>query len=320
MSALIESIARARAAWPGVLLAEARFLAYVEERVASGTDALSLHLEDLYIACACASGDERAIAAFRARFGPAIRHAARTAGESSQADEVVQRVFAKLFVAVGGQAPRITRYGGAGKLSTWLQVVSRREAQNLAREQRGATAGRGDDEDLLILAAAGDDPLFAGMKVQYAAAFRLAFADALGDLTARERNLLRYECVDELTRDQIARLYGVSTITVARWRAACRTRLFELTRDHFRARVGLGPSEFRSVLRVIESQMDVSLPRLLRDNAIVDASSERRDDTRAGAGRPHRDARLRSVRGAASEGADEGGDERDASGRTEDDT
>jgi RNA polymerase sigma-70 factor (ECF subfamily) len=271
MPSFEELIAQARAAWPQVQVDDATFRAYLAERLGeeSWDSALaSRRLADLYLCCACARGDSRAIASFRQSFLAAIIHSVSRAAAPAMIEEVTQVVMTKLFVADGGKPPGIASYLGNGKLSTWLQVVARRQARSGMRSEarRGANARSEDDiDELMAHAMAGEE--LGGLKERYREHFKEAFRAAFARLEPRERNMLRYECADGLTRDQIAQLYGVSRATVARWRAACREKLFEETRKAFGA--GAEPfatGEFKSVMRLIESQLDVSLSRLLSDS------------------------------------------------------
>jgi RNA polymerase sigma-70 factor len=272
MRSFEELAAEARAAWPGVHVDDVDFRAYVAARLGeqSWEEALaSRRLGDLYLCCACARGDGRAIASFRQAFLPAIIHSVSRAAAPSLIEEVTQVVMTKLFVSDGTRPTGISSYLGNGKLSTWLQVVARREAKSGMRSEarRGATSKSEDDIDQLIAHAfAGEENALGGIKEHYREHFKEAFRAAFASLEPRERNMLRYECADGLTRDQIAQLYGVSRATVARWRAACRDKLFDETRRAFVAGAGsFATHEFESVVRLIESQLDVSLSRLLAD-------------------------------------------------------
>src|ERR1700735_4971368 len=81
-------------AWPGVDVADADFVAYVEERwpppsaETSDDDLSRLRWSDLYLACGCARGDHSAIVAFEAAFGRDIDAAVRRVAGSSSAEDV----------------------------------------------------------------------------------------------------------------------------------------------------------------------------------------------------------------------------------------
>ncbi len=268
-SDLDHRLEQARRAWPGVEVDGLAFRAYVAERAGGSPTAASStpRLEELYLCCGCAQGNEQAIVAFGDRFRPAIIHAVSKVAARAQVDDVVQQVLAKLFVAADDKPPAICSFLGTGKLATWLQVVARREASNVARAARASqpdTSPSAQIDTLYAHAMADDSGAMPQLKREYRTTFKEAFREALGELSARERNLLRYECIDGLTVDQIAAIYCVSRSTIARWRASCRTRLYRTTRSLFNERVGIAPSEFGTVMRLIESQLNVSLTRLLR--------------------------------------------------------
>ena len=253
-------IADARAACPQVELDAARFAAFLAER--NITSASRERLGDLYLACACANGDARAAAELERRYARVIRAALLHSAPATLADDLQQQVLARVLVADGERPPAIASYRGESKLATWLHVVARRLALQHQRDCRGERAQRYDAVDAIADAAVADDAILGGLKDAYRDAFRSAFQAALGRLSARERNLLRYECIDGLTRDEIARIYGVSRATVGRWRTLCRGRLYQETCAAFREVVPLGDDEVDSVLALIRSQLDVSLSRL----------------------------------------------------------
>ncbi|MEZ4442746.1 MAG: sigma-70 family RNA polymerase sigma factor [Polyangiaceae bacterium] len=256
-----EAWAELRAAWPSLELSREIFDRYLEEHAQGPPDAL--HLADLYLACACARGNEGAIALFRERYGPALRHAIGRAAPTALCLEVEQRAFIKLFVSDGDRSPAITSYGGRGKLSTWVQVLARREALNAHRAERRHEKGPVEEAELLRRAVDDATPELRAIEGRLHDAFKQAFADALAQLSARERNLLRYECIDALTREQIAKLYGVTVKTIGRWRAAVRERLGREVKARFVERAAVADSEIESIMRLVDSEVELSLSRLL---------------------------------------------------------
>ena len=108
------------------------------------------------------------------------------------------------------------------------------------------------------------DPLLAQLKDRYREEFRIAFAEAAAKLTDRERTLLRYRFFDGLSIDEIGVLYRAHRATVARWIAAIRENLFETTRAVLTERLSITQSEVDSVLRLIDSQLEISIEAMLR--------------------------------------------------------
>ncbi len=87
---------------------------------------------------------------------------------------------------------------------------------------------------------------------------------ALATLSVRDRNLLRQYLVDRLTIDQLGRLYRVHRVTASRWVNRAREAFVAATLLALRRRLRVTRSELDSVLRLLRSQVDVSLRHLLQ--------------------------------------------------------
>ena len=216
-----------------------------------------LDLEGLYLACACARGDEVAIRLFHEHFDADIAVALRRLRvESDQADDVRQSVMAKLFLA---KPPKIEQYSGKGSLGYWVRAVAAREA--LSGQRTAARRGR-----LLEAAvdAVPDDPELGFLKERYRGEFREAFTAAIEALPDEDRMVLRHRFVDGLTLDQLAAVCGVHRATAARWLARIREALLAGTRVELQSRLRVDRSEFDSIVRLIRSNLEVSVRRLLK--------------------------------------------------------
>jgi RNA polymerase sigma-70 factor, ECF subfamily len=97
----------------------------------------------------------------------------------------------------------------------------------------------------------------------YRAEFKAAFEAALASLEVRERNVLRQTFVDGLSTEQIGVLYDVHKTTAFRWLDAARDKLNKRTRNEFLQRVKVMPAELEAILRLVQSQLDLSLSRVL---------------------------------------------------------
>ncbi|HEY4117559.1 MAG TPA: sigma-70 family RNA polymerase sigma factor [Byssovorax sp.] len=255
-------LARAAAAWPDLAVPAADFAAYVAER--AGDAAMKeTSLEALYVACACVRGDVRAARAFDQRYLPAVRRAlGRMRLSTDDVDELVQRLRRQLLVGEDGAPPRIASYGGQGDLEGWLRVTAVRSALKL--KKKTASEGALDDSDAKIESrSAGLDPELGYMKALYRDAFKVAFGEAIGGLDARDKNLLRQHFVDGLTVDDLGKVYGVHRATAARWVQKAQGELLKSTRKRFAERAKVGARECDSVLRLVQSRLDVTLRGLL---------------------------------------------------------
>lgn len=261
---LAELVARARTEAPGVDVAPAAFVAHVADRAAFDGDGRprlqSLRAGDLWIASGCVVGIASAVEAFEIRFAPEIRGALQRTFEPALAEQAELRLRERLFLVADDSAPRLASYSGRGDLRSWLRAAAVRTAIDLMRGRREIPVA----PDALASLGVADDPLLGSLKQRYRDEFRSAFDEAVATLTDRERTLLRYRFVDELSADEIAALYRVHRATVTRWLAAIREGLFEATRSRLMTRLAITPDETDSVLRLIDSQLDVSIGGIMR--------------------------------------------------------
>jgi RNA polymerase sigma-70 factor (ECF subfamily) len=247
------SLATVRARWPQGPEPDAAFAALV----AAG--AAQPRIEDLYLAWWCQRSDVAAIAAFEAAFEDDLR-AATARFRELPADELRQHLRIKLFVGTTHSAPKIRDYAGNGPLKSWLRTTAVRAFIDLVRASRvHRHETELDQADLLGFAPAYDTAI----RSELAAAVKSAFAAAVAKLTPRQRVFLRHVYVDHHTLDQIAVRYTVHRTTVARTLAAAREQLIAETRAGLVAAIGIDPPELASVIRALDSHIDLSLSRIL---------------------------------------------------------
>jgi RNA polymerase sigma-70 factor, ECF subfamily len=252
--------AAARDAWPAIDLPPDVFLGHVAERRDDVPDAASA--ADLYLACACARGDPAALEEFSSRYlrplAPALR---RFDPSPAFADEVSQALRETLLVRWGKAPARIAEFRGRGTLAAWVRIAATRAALRMRGRERLSLAEAGDE------AMAPDLPAdVAYLKARYRPEFEAALRAALAALSDRSRTLLRLHHLDGLSIDRIGAVYGVHRATAARWVAGARGELLESTRRRARERLGLGTTELVSLMRMVASQLDVSLCQLRGDD------------------------------------------------------
>lgn len=262
-----QAVEEARSAWPNFKVAPATFVSYVAQRLPDDRDVADaldyLRMPDLYLACACGAGDARALAEFDARYVTEIDAAlARMRQSRATVEEVKQLVRQKLFVPKGGKPAKIAEYGGRGGLHRWVRAVAVRTCLNQMRKGKREVLME-NNQVLAGVSAAGDDPELAYMKEKYRNEFREAFVEALGALTDREQGLLRYHYVDGLNIDEIGTIYRVHRVTAYRWLEKARESLVGKTLGQLKARLNVENREFDSILRMIRSQLHLSLVRYL---------------------------------------------------------
>jgi RNA polymerase sigma-70 factor (ECF subfamily) len=262
-AALAALAARVRGAH-GVQVDAGTFAQYVAARLpppASPADLTALHADDLYLACACASGVPGALEAFDRRFlgGDLDRALARITSAAPVVEEVRQQLRVKLFVGEAGPG-KIIDYTGRGPLAGWVRVAAVRTALNLVTRQAPDTPASSEEEPLLGVA----DPETEYLKTQHRAEFEQAFRAALSTLSVEQRQLLRLHYVDGLTLAQIGRLRQVHESTISRKLLGARDQLLTETRRALSAELHLGQAEVDSLMGRVMSRADVTLSTLFR--------------------------------------------------------
>lgn len=247
--------------WPGVHVVRERYVAELARRINTRAAepaervVLTMPAADLYLAIACGDNDAAALAAFHDAFLPGVRQAlGKLALSPAIVDETVQRVLVMLFVGDGG-APQIAGFGGKGTLRSWVRSIAVRTGRRLA----GLESETGSEDELAQLPGAVADPELEMLRARYREQVSVAFAAAFAELTERERNLLRQYHIDGLTIDQLASLYQVNRATTARWVAGARLAVVSRTRNQLVDRFGIAATEVDSIIRLVRSQLAVSV-------------------------------------------------------------
>ncbi len=266
--ALTAFVASARQQWPQFYLTDEQFLRHVAERFPPNADPHQtlgqLNPADLYLACGCSRGDRTAMAAFHDAYENLIQAAImRIAGNQSiDDDNVKHQLLEKLLLPRGDLLPAIALYAGHGTLAAYVYVSTVRAAAKVL----GKNARLRSFDDVVSVDS-NDDPELAALKRRYRHQFKAAFQASLTELPSRDRNLLRYHYLSELTTREIATITGVDHSTVSRRLARVRASLLVATRSHLMDDLGVDKGEFESIARLVESQLDFSIERFLGSQA-----------------------------------------------------
>jgi RNA polymerase sigma-70 factor (ECF subfamily) len=221
-----------------------------------------LNAADLYLALALAEQDTRALEIAESELMPAVRQSVgRIDANRSFVDEVSQRVREKLLVGDGTAPPAIVQYRGTGPLARWVRVVASRIALDLKRADGKL---EGESEEALAQMPAAGDPELEMMWRTCADEYKAALAEAFASLSRRERNLLRQRYLDDLNIEALGRLYRVNPSTTFRWLKQIEERLAVATRTALMTKLAISESQVHSMERLVASQLQLSLPRMLR--------------------------------------------------------
>jgi RNA polymerase sigma-70 factor (ECF subfamily) len=251
-------IAQLRDALPGVTFDEGAFAAHVKRCAARGTK--PEHLVDLLRAFAALAGDACALRDVEAALvSAAAQGLRRLALDHALADDVVQQARTKLFVAEGATPPRLSEYLGQGPLQAWLRAVVVR----LALDARRTPTPTAPETALAELVDSEEDPELRLLKQTYRLEYRTALTQALAALEPRDRNVLRLHLVDGLRLSRIARLYEVHESTASRWVARALAAVADDAKARLAKQLRASPDTVDSLGRVLRSQLDLSVARLL---------------------------------------------------------
>jgi RNA polymerase sigma-70 factor (ECF subfamily) len=170
--------------------------------------------------------------------------------------EIKQDIRRRVLVGDGGGGT-IGEFSGRGDLRGWVRVMAVRQA--LTFQGRARREVRVEDDELLQQIAVPGDPELAHTKERYRQEFKRAFEAALRALPDRSLTVLRQHYVDGLTIDDLGRLYRVHRATAARLVVRARMLVREATWAQMMTRLRVQSQDLNSIIRMIRSQIEISL-------------------------------------------------------------
>jgi RNA polymerase sigma-70 factor (ECF subfamily) len=271
VEALRRQVAEARAAWSELTVTESELATELGRRLGDTVTVEALAAcrgDDVYLAIAGAAGDPAATRAIMALVEREVTFgASRTRATPDQAAEVRGELHRILFTSDPHRSAAIREFGGRGSLRGYLRVMAMRELVRTI--DRGRREEPREEEALFALIAPGADPELSILRDRFHGAVEVAMRTALGKLSERSRALLRYQVVDGWNVDRVGALYGVHRATAARWIAAAREELGTLIRVEVAEQLAIHVDEVESIVRLVQSRLDVSLERLIDAPPVV---------------------------------------------------
>ena len=176
---------------------------------------LSLRVDELALARACAAGHNSAWEIFLTRYREKLYLAAlRIAREDSAARDLADTLYADLYGTTtrdGQRVSKLASYTGRGSLEGWLRTVLAQEYVNRYRRTKRLVSLEEESEDGAQFPAPDPEPV-------PSADSRLSHAtdQALADLPAEDRMVLSAYYLDGRTLAEIARMLGVHESTISR--------------------------------------------------------------------------------------------------------
>jgi len=176
---------------------------------------LTLRVDELALARACAAGVDSAWEIFLTRYREKLYLSAlRIAREDSAARELADTLYADLYgtnTREGKRVSKLASYTGRGSLEGWLRTVLSQEYVNRYRRTKRLVSLDEESEEGVQFRAPEPEPLPAADQ-------RLAEAtdEALTVLSSEDRVVLSAYYLDGRTLAEIARMLGVHESTISR--------------------------------------------------------------------------------------------------------
>ena len=257
------------AAWPEIEVAPERFGRELANRLGapSGPNTpLGAHAgmrgADGLLAVGGCDGNPAAITRIEEILARELRHVAiKLHATPDQTAEIHAELRRILLVDEPPRRAALREYAGRGDLRGYVRVMSTRAL--IRAINRGRREIAVEDSEFFDRMLPNDDPELSFLRAQYREAVDGALRAALGGLDPRSRALLRYPLIDGWSIDQVGKLYGVHRATAARWLTDAREVLGAAIRTELAARLQISPEEVDSIVRLVQSRVDMSLDRLL---------------------------------------------------------
>jgi RNA polymerase sigma-70 factor, ECF subfamily len=176
---------------------------------------LSLRVDELALARACAGGNNSAWEIFLTRFREKLYLAAlRIAREDSAARDLADTLYADLYgtsTRDGQRVSKLASYTGRGSLEGWLRTVLAQEYVNRYRRTKRLVSLEEESEEGLQFAAPEAQP-----SANADTRLEQATDEILAQLPPEDRAVLAAYYLDGRTLAEIARMLGVHESTISR--------------------------------------------------------------------------------------------------------
>lgn len=243
---------------------------------------LSLRVEELVLARACARGQERAWEVFLVRYREKLYDMARAiAREDSSGRELADSLYADLYGTTlrdGARVSKLASYTGRGSLEGWLRTVLAQEYVNRYRRQKRLVSLDEQSEEGTQYAA--PDPSPAAVPDTR---LERATDEALAALPAEDRFILASYYLDERTLAQIARTLGVHESTISRKLDKMAKALRKQIVSGL-VRRGMSRRQAEEALEVDVRDLQIDIRRGLAQDSAAQAFPEKKVEAKAGDG------------------------------------
>src|ERR1700674_2211889 len=239
---------------------------------------LTLRIEELALARACAAGHNAAWDIFLTRYREKLYQSAlRIAREDSAARDLADTLYADLYgthTREGERVSKLASYTGRGSLEGWLRTVLSQEYINRYRRTKRLVSLDEESEEGIQFRAPDPGPVLPADP-------RLAQAtdEALAYLSGEDRMVLSAYYLDGRTLAEVARILGVHESTISRKVDKLAKSLRKQIVAALRRR-GMSRRQAEEALEVDVRDLQVDIRRSLAQETPSPAFSEKRVEAR----------------------------------------
>jgi len=209
-----------------------------------------LSLDDLYLASACAQGEESAWEECLARHGDFVRGFARRFLREPAASDVADQVIADLW-----ERRKMARYEGRSALRTWLGAIVAHAAMNAVKADRRWLPLEGEGPGPRRQERSGSPPDVAATEDR--SLFEGLVRKAMEGLSADDKLLILLHYEQDLTLDEMAIAVGGSKAGLSRRLKRAREQLLASIDSMARSRTGLSAETLRAGIDLRRLQLDL---------------------------------------------------------------
>jgi len=234
---------------------------------------LSLRLEDLALACACAEGNEEAWAHFVREVRPTLYRAAGALDPTGGARDIADSIYADLYGLQERDGVRwsLLRYfHGRSSIATWVRsVLAQRFVDRVRASKRVQPLGDENDGGV-VLSVSGTPP--DPDRGRYVESIRDAFGQSLAALAPKERLRLGCYYAQQLTLAQTGRVLREHEATVSRQLARTRRTIRKDVERRLREK-GFNADELQAAFdSVVRDAGPIDLGEMLGKKSELDRS------------------------------------------------
>ncbi len=237
---------------------------------------LTVRVEELVLARACAGGSNAAWEVFLTRYREKLYQSAlRIAREDSAARDLADSLYAELYGTTlrnGERVSKLSSFTGRGSLEGWLRTVLAQEFVNRYRRTKRLVSLEEENQEGVQFAAPEPEPVSAADS-------RLEFATdaALAELPSEDRFVLASYYLDGRTLAEVARMLRVHESTISR-KVDKLARLLRKKILNGLMRRGMGRREAEEALDVDVRDVQINIRRSLTQESTIPAFSQEKEN------------------------------------------